>query len=88
YTRWTTEAEWKRTITTDSGLQITPILAARGDALWTDMTAASFTSGGTSYAYEGMIHDDAALRGMVTGGLEVRYPWLFTALNSSHVIEP
>ena len=72
----------------DSGLQITPILAARGDALWTDMTAASFTSGGTSYAYEGMIHDDAALRGMVTGGLEVRYPWLFTALNSSHVIEP
>ncbi len=88
YTRLSTEAEWKRTITMDSGLQITPILAARGDAMWTDMSATSFTSGGTSYAYQGMIHDDAALRGMVTGGLEVRYPWLFTALNSRHVIEP
>lgn len=88
YTRLSTEAEWKRTFTMDSGLQITPILAARGDALWTDMSPASFTSGGTSYAYQGMMHDDAAFRGMVTGGLEVRYPWLFTALNSSHVIEP
>ena len=88
YTRLSTEAEWKRTFTMDSGLQITPILAARGDALWTDMSPAAFTSGGTSYAYEGMMHDGAAFRGMVTGGLEVRYPWLFTALNSSHVIEP
>ncbi|MDS7596675.1 LPS-assembly protein LptD [Agrobacterium tumefaciens] len=88
YTRLTTEAEWKRTYTFDSGLQVTPLLAARGDAMWSDMSAASFTSGGTSYAYEGMLKDDAALRGMVTGGLEVRYPWLFTAQNSSHVIEP
>ncbi|WP_234899618.1 hypothetical protein, partial [Agrobacterium pusense] len=38
YTRWTRKRKWKRT-PMDSGLQITPILAARGDALWTDMTA-------------------------------------------------
>nr|WP_234902482.1 LPS-assembly protein LptD [Agrobacterium larrymoorei] len=84
YTRFSTEAEWKRTLTFDSGLQLTPLLAARGDALWTDMSANSF--GPTPY--DGTINDGAAMRGMATFGLEARYPILFTALNSNHVIEP
>lgn len=33
YTRFTTEAEWKRTFTTEQGLQLTPLLALRGDGL-------------------------------------------------------
>jgi LPS-assembly protein len=84
YTRLSTEAEWKRTVTFDSGLQLTPLLAARSDALWTDMSANSF---GTS-SYDGTINNDATLRGMATFGLEARYPVLFTALHSNHVIEP
>ncbi|POO53120.1 LPS-assembly protein LptD [Agrobacterium rosae] len=84
YTRLSTEAEWKRTLTFDSGLLLTPLLAARGDALWNDMSANSF---GT-YAYDSSINNDANLRGMATFGLEARYPVLFKALNSSHVIEP
>ncbi|NTF31416.1 LPS assembly protein LptD [Rhizobium skierniewicense] len=85
YTRLSTEAEWKRTFTFDSGLLLTPLLAARGDALWTDMSANSF---GTSLNYDGTINDDASMRGMATLGLEARYPILFTALHSNHVIEP
>lgn len=60
-------------------------LAARGDALWTDMSANSF---GTSLNYDGTINNDASMRGMATFGLEARYPILFTALHSNHVIEP
>lgn len=85
YTRLSTEAEWKRTFTFDSGLLLTPLLAARGDALWTDMSANSFGAGRT---YDGMIDGDANLRGMATFGLEAKYPILFTALHSNHVIEP
>ncbi|XUY27684.1 LPS-assembly protein LptD [Agrobacterium sp. rho-8.1] len=85
YTRLSTEAEWKRTFTFDSGLLLTPLLAARGDALWTDMSANSF---GTSLNYDGTINDDASMRGMATLGLEARYPILFSALHSNHVLEP
>ncbi|WP_311272546.1 MULTISPECIES: LPS-assembly protein LptD [unclassified Rhizobium] len=86
YTRFTTEAEWKRTYTFDSGLLLTPLVAARGDALWTDMATNSFGVGVPSY--DGTINDDASFRGMATFGLEARYPVLFTALHSNHVIEP
>ncbi|WHA40250.1 LPS-assembly protein LptD [Agrobacterium larrymoorei] len=81
YTRLSTEAEWKRTFTLDSGLQLTPLAALRGDVLSTDM-------GTQGFAYNSMINDDAAFRGMATFGLEARYPILFTAEHSNHVIEP
>ncbi|WP_288426776.1 LPS-assembly protein LptD [uncultured Agrobacterium sp.] len=80
YTRLSTEAEWKRTFTLDSGLQLTPLAALRGDVLSTDM--------GAPNTYNNMINDDAAFRGMATFGLEARYPILFTAEHSNHVIEP
>ncbi|WP_296074776.1 LPS-assembly protein LptD [uncultured Agrobacterium sp.] len=81
YTRLSTEAEWKRTYTFDSGFQLTPLAALRGDIFSTDMSTQGF-------AYNSMINDDAAFRGMATFGLEARYPILFTAQNSNHVIEP
>ncbi|MGE6739112.1 LPS-assembly protein LptD [Allorhizobium pseudoryzae] len=86
YTRFTTEAEWERTFTTDQGLLLTPLLAARGDALRT--TASSGPSfNGVSYTgdFEG---SGGNTRYMLTAGLEARYPILMTTANSSHVLEP
>lgn len=81
YSRFTTEAEWKRTFTTENGLLLTPILAARGDA--TRHTSSAPT------LYPGDFEDDGAhSRYMVTAGLEARYPFLITGENSSHIIEP
>ncbi len=60
---------------------MTPLAALRGDIFSTDMSTQGF-------AYNSMINDDAAFRGMATFGLEARYPILFTAQNSNHVIEP
>lgn len=80
-TRLTAEAEWKRTIETQGGLLLTPILAARGDAYGLAMQS----PGG----YTGDFYDEAAAtRHMLTAGLEARYPILATTANSSHVIEP
>ena len=87
YTRMTVDSEWKRTYTLDSGLQLTPLLGARGDVISSDMSAQNFTSGGASFGY-GSLDTDPTMRGMVTAGMEARYPVLFSALNSTHVIEP
>jgi LPS-assembly protein len=81
YTRMTSEAEWKRTFTLPSGLQLTPLLSARGDASWNDMMA----PGGYSGDFQSQ---DAVTRYMVTAGLEARYPVLISTEHSSHVIEP
>jgi LPS-assembly protein len=81
YTRFTTEAEWKRTITTDQGLQLTPLLALRGDGLRS-------TSSGVGGPNSGSLEDDPSGRYMATAGLEARYPFLITAGSSSHIIEP
>lgn len=81
YSRFTTEAEWKRMFTTEGGLLLTPLLAARGDAI----RHTSSAPGG----YLGDFEDDGAnARYMVTAGLEARYPFLLTTENSSHIIEP
>ncbi|MGE7369937.1 LPS-assembly protein LptD [Neorhizobium sp. NPDC001467] len=91
YSRFTTEAEWKRTFTTDGGLLLTPLAALRGDL--GRHTASSPTyydylnPGGV--AYNGDFEDSgAASRYMATLGLEARYPILMTTATSSHVIEP
>lgn len=81
YTRFTAEAEWKRTLTTEGGLQLTPLLALRGDGLRS-------TSSGTPGFYDGDLDDDPSGRYMATAGLEARYPFLITAGSSSHIIEP
>ena len=86
--RVTAEAEWKRTFTAGGGLLVTPLLAVRGDGIGSDMTAPNFVNPAL-YNYPGSFaNDDFVSRGMVTAGLEVRYPWLLTTENSSHVFEP
>ncbi|TCL70238.1 LPS-assembly protein LptD [Rhizobium sp. BK251] len=85
--RLTGELQWQRTFTDDSGLLFTPLLAARGDGLALNMDSAN--SFGPTFIYDGNYDDaGAAARGMVTAGLELRYPILATTNNSSHVFEP
>lgn len=80
--RLSAELEWKKTITTEQGLRLTPILAARGDVNSVDVDNAPTDYNGT-FAGNG-----SHTRGMVTAGLETSYPVLITAADSSHVIEP
>ena len=75
------ELEWQRTFDGPGGLQITPLLAARGDVFGLAMDSPSgYTGNYTS--------NDAPARALLTAGVEVRYPWLITTANSSHIIEP
>lgn len=79
--RLSSELEWQRTFDGPGGVQITPLLAARGDVYGLAMNApGNYTGGYTS--------NDLPTRGMLTAGIEARYPWLITTANSSHIIEP
>ncbi|MDL2404528.1 LPS-assembly protein LptD [Rhizobium calliandrae] len=87
YTRLSTELQWQRTFTTDQGLVLTPLLAARGDVYGLDMDSPN--SLGSSFSYPGNYDtSDYATRGMLTAGLEAKYPFLITTSDSSHVFEP
>ncbi|WEX78493.1 LPS-assembly protein LptD [Sinorhizobium numidicum] len=80
--RLTGELEWKRTFIAPGGLVLTPLLAARGDALGLNMD-----DPGPAYTGD-YTNSDAATRRMLTAGLEARYPILFAGEGSSHVLEP
>ncbi|MEP1205926.1 MAG: LPS-assembly protein LptD [Rhizobiaceae bacterium] len=75
--RASVDLAWKKKVTTDGGISITPTLSLRGDWTETSVSAASnfVTTGGNS-------------RFMPTAGLEVSYPLLARAENSTHVFEP
>ncbi|MGO4354044.1 LPS-assembly protein LptD [Rhizobium sp. RAF36] len=87
YSRLSGELEWKRTFVTPAGVLITPLLAARADALSVNMDDPNSISGTSVYNGD-FDNGDAATRGMITAGLEARYPFLITTDNSTHVIEP
>jgi LPS-assembly protein len=76
--RVTTELEWKKQVVTDGGLVLTPLLAGRGD----------FHSFNVDTATAGLASGSSAARGMITAGLEAKYPILIATENASHVIEP
>lgn len=79
--RLTGELEWERTFDGPGGLQITPLLAARGDVYGLAMNEPETYSGGYT-------SNDAPARYLLTAGIEARYPWLITTDNSTHIIEP
>lgn len=84
-TRLTAEVQWQRTFTSDAGLQLTPLLAMRGDAFGLSMDSPS----STGFSYNGNFDDSStATRDMLTAGLEAKYPILISTSNSTHVIEP
>ncbi|MGO8115409.1 LPS-assembly protein LptD [Rhizobium leguminosarum] len=79
--RLTAELQWKRTYVTPTGLVITPLLAARGDAFALNMDDP------TGYT-DNYVDGNSATRSMFTAGLEMRYPILMTTDNSTHILEP
>ncbi|WP_434721919.1 LPS-assembly protein LptD [Mesorhizobium sp. RIZ17] len=88
--RLTAEAEWKRTFTTDGGLQLTPLLAFRGDAGYVNANSASLTAVNDMAMNLGQDVDmrSSLARYMATLGLEARWPLLFSMPSSSHILEP
>ncbi|MBC8717757.1 LPS-assembly protein LptD [Ochrobactrum sp. Marseille-Q0166] len=81
--RLTTEAEWKRTFITPSGLVITPLLALRADAINVNTNFDPAVAGFTDAVVK-----SEALRAMATAGLELRWPILFSTTSSTHILEP
>ncbi len=88
--RLTAEAEWKRSVVTDGGLVITPLLAVRGDTIYASVDGATVAGINNMAASQGLVSDirNAYHRFMATAGLELRWPVLFSMTNASHVIEP
>ncbi len=80
--RLTADVEWKRTFIAPGGLVLTPLLAARGDAIGINMDDPGAGYTGT------FTNSDAVTRRMLTAGLEARYPMLFAGEGSSHILEP
>lgn len=88
--RLTAEAEWKRTMITDGGLVVTPILAFQADTNYVDASSASLNAINDMATGLGTTADTRSSfsRYMATAGLELRYPILFSLAGSSHVFEP
>lgn len=85
--RLTAEAEWRRSFVTSAGLIITPILHARGDAIYADLSAEAIDEIQTFTSGIGDIRS-SYYRSMATVGLESRWPILFSTSSSAHVLEP
>ncbi|WP_184871149.1 LPS assembly protein LptD [Mesorhizobium sangaii] len=88
--RLTTEAGWKRSFVTDNGLVLTPLLALQGDVDYVNASSASLAAVNQMATNLGQQDDmrSSFARFMATAGLEMRWPVLFSAANSSHVVEP
>lgn len=88
--RVTGEAEWKKTYVSSAGLVVTPSVHLRADAIHNDPTAVGVGNVGAVAAALGAPVNIRSSRftAMPTAGLEVRYPILFAAGYSSHVVEP
>ncbi|WP_439500666.1 LPS-assembly protein LptD [Aminobacter ciceronei] len=90
--RITAEAQWKRTIVTDGGLLVTPLLAFRADGSYVDASSASLTAINDMAADPRInVAEDvrsSLFRYMATLGLELRWPVLFSSTSSTHVLEP
>ncbi len=88
--RLTGEVEWKRSLITDGGLVVTPLLAFQGDVDYVSVSSGSLAAVDAMATNQGTSADmrSSFARYMATAGLELRWPVLFSAVGSSHVIEP
>ncbi|MEO5325522.1 LPS-assembly protein LptD [Mesorhizobium sp. CC13] len=86
------EVEWKRTIVTDGGLLVTPLLAFRADGSYLDASNASVaainTMAGDPDINVAADVQSSLFRYMATLGLELRWPVLFSSTSATHVLEP
>ena len=74
------ELSWRRSLISQSGQIFTPFFAARGDLYKVSNVYDPVTGYGAD--------SDTTARGMVTGGLEYRYPFVAYSNFGSHVFEP
>jgi LPS-assembly protein len=79
--RLITDLKWRRQFIDQRGQIITPFFAARGDLYHVSDT---FTDQVTGITYTG----GDTTRGMVTGGVEYRYPFVQHTANAAHILEP
>lgn len=89
--RLTGEAEWKRSFITDGGLVFTPLLAFQADTTYSNPNSESIAAINDMATNRGGVSSDvrsAYNRFMATAGMELRWPVLFSATSSSHVLEP
>lgn len=88
--RITAEAEWKKSIVTEGGMVISPLLAVRADAGYADISDGSVAAIESAAATLGVDADvrSELYRYMATAGLEWRWPVLFSSVSSTHIIEP
>ena len=82
YTRFSAEADWRRSFTDSAGEIWTPFASVRADAINADITN---QPGVSSFLPVG---DTTALRVMPTIGLEYRYPFINVQPWGSTTIEP
>lgn len=89
--RLTAEAQWRTRLVAPGGLVLTPLLHARGDAVFTSLSADTQTAI-TRARLDGIaVPSDLRSnyqRAMVTAGLEASWPILFTTPRTTHVVEP
>ncbi|MGL4404540.1 MAG: LPS-assembly protein LptD, partial [Notoacmeibacter sp.] len=85
--RLTAALDWQSTFITPGGLSITPIAALRADGLYSDFDDP--TLGGEAAA-RGFAAEtrDTLFRGLATAGVDIKYPILFVAPGSTHILEP
>ncbi len=78
--RVTANINWRRTLTDSLGQTYTPFAQVRGDIISFRDTVDPLT-GGTQ-------GEETVTRGVATAGLLYAYPWVMTAANATHTIEP
>jgi len=75
-----TEIKWRKQVIDRRGQVITPFFSARGDLY----NVSKFTDQVTGV----MFKEENTARGMVTGGVEYRYPFIQHTANAAHILEP
>ena len=78
--RFINELKWRRTLISPGGQILTPFFSARGDLYNVSNVVNPFT--------DELSEESNIARGMVTGGVEYRYPFVARTANASHVVEP
>ncbi len=74
------ELKWRRTVISTGGQILTPFFSARGDLYNVSNVVNPFT--------DELGEETNIARGMVTGGVEYRYPFVARTANAAHVVEP
>ncbi len=85
--RVTASLDWQSTFIAPGGLSITPFAALRADGLYSNFDDQML---GDEARARGLAAEtrDTLFRGLVTAGVDIRYPVLFTTPSSTHVLEP